>query len=76
MKNIFLGIGSNLGNREGNLNEAITKITELTGPLVASSSVYETEPWGFQSDNLFLNMVIKIKTDLSPAGTYGGDIFN
>ena len=68
MKNIFLGIGSNLDNRENNLKEAVAKITELTGTLVASSSVYETEPWGFCSDNLFLNMVIKIKTDLSPAG--------
>lgn len=68
MNNIFLGIGSNLGDRERNLNEAIAKITKATGPLVATSSVYETEPWGFQSDNLFLNMVIKIKTDLSPAG--------
>ena len=68
MNNIFLGIGSNLGDRERNLNEAIAKITKTTGPLVASSSVYETEPWGFQSDNLFLNMVIKIKTDHSPAG--------
>ena len=68
MNNIFLGIGSNLGNRERNLNEAVAKIVKVAGPLVASSSVYETEPRGFQSDNLFLNMVIKIKTDLSPAG--------
>ena len=68
MKNIFLGIGTNLGNREANLNEAITRINELTGPVGTLSSVYETDPWGFQSDNRFLNMVIKIETDHSPQG--------
>lgn len=68
MKNIFLGIGTNLGNREANLYEAVTRITELTGSIVALSSVYETDPWGFQSDNRFLNMVIKIETDRSPHG--------
>ncbi len=68
MKNIFLGIGTNLGNREANLNEAIIRINELTGPVGALSSVYETDPWGFQSDNRFLNMVIKIETDRSPQG--------
>jgi 2-amino-4-hydroxy-6-hydroxymethyldihydropteridine diphosphokinase len=66
MKNIFLGIGSNLGEREENLYRAISFITELVGPTDVVSSIYETEPWGFRSDDLFLNMVAKVESQLSP----------
>jgi 2-amino-4-hydroxy-6-hydroxymethyldihydropteridine diphosphokinase len=66
MKNIFLGIGSNLGAREENLYRAINYITELIGPPEVFSSVYETEPWGFLSDDLFLNMVVRLESKLSP----------
>lgn len=65
MQNIFLGIGSNIGNREENLSEATARIEELTGSRVISSSIYETEPWGFQS-NSFLNIVVKVKTNIIP----------
>jgi 2-amino-4-hydroxy-6-hydroxymethyldihydropteridine diphosphokinase len=67
MKKVFLGIGSSLGSRESNLNDAVKNIAEFIGPVVASSSVYETEPWGFQSANQFLNIVAIVKTDLSPS---------
>ncbi len=68
MENIFLGVGTNLGDREGNLIEALTMIKDFPCSLVASSSVYETDPWGFQTANQFLNMVLKIRSDLSPRG--------
>jgi 2-amino-4-hydroxy-6-hydroxymethyldihydropteridine diphosphokinase len=71
MKNIFLGIGSDLGCRENNLNDAFTNIAEFIGPIVASSSVYETESWGFQSANQFLNIVVNVETDLVPSGLIG-----
>jgi 2-amino-4-hydroxy-6-hydroxymethyldihydropteridine diphosphokinase len=71
MNIVFLGIGTNLGNRDGNLNDAVAMIEENIGPVVRSSSVYVTEPWGFQSGNDFLNMVIKVKTHLNPSGLMG-----
>jgi 2-amino-4-hydroxy-6-hydroxymethyldihydropteridine diphosphokinase len=68
MKIVFLGIGTNLGNREENLDLAVTRIEEYIGKVEETSSVYETEPWGFRSRDEFLNQVIKIKTKLSPSG--------
>ena len=66
MKNIYLGIGSSLGKREENLYRAINYIAELIGPPEAISSIYETEPWGFRSDDLFLNIVAKVESQLPP----------
>ena len=71
LKKVFLGIGANLGDRESNLKEALSMIEESIGTIVVSSSVYETEPWGFQSENEFLNMVIQVQTDLGPSGLLG-----
>lgn len=67
MKKIFLGLGTNLGDREHNLREAIIKIEEHIGKVVNSSSVYETAPWGFDSEDDFLNMVVSVETELSPS---------
>ncbi len=66
MKNVFLGIGTNLGKREKNLDEAIKRIEENVGPVLKCSSIYETEPWGFKTKDEFLNMVAEIETDLVP----------
>ncbi len=66
MNNVFLGIGTNLGDREVNLREAIGKIRENIGRVGDSSSVYETAPWGFESENDFLNMVVRVETELPP----------
>jgi 2-amino-4-hydroxy-6-hydroxymethyldihydropteridine diphosphokinase len=71
MKRIFLGIGTNLGDREGNLKKAAALILEHIGPLKFASSVYETEPWGFKSEKDFLNMVVEVETRLSPSGLLG-----
>ena len=71
MKKVFLGLGSNLGNREAILSEAIKMIGESLGKIISSSSIYETEPWGFKSDYKFLNMVLSIETELSPSGLIG-----
>jgi 2-amino-4-hydroxy-6-hydroxymethyldihydropteridine diphosphokinase len=66
MKNVFLGIGTNIGNRESNIDNAIEKIEEYVGPVIKISSWYETEPWGFTAKGEFLNLVLNVGTDLSP----------
>ena len=71
MKIVFLGIGTNLGNRELNLEQAITRIEEFIGPVLMTSSIYETEPWGFQTEDKFLNLVVKAETKLTPSGLLG-----
>lgn len=71
MNKVFLGIGTNIGNRENNLKEAVAMIEEHVGKVLNSSSVYETEPWGFQSDDGFLNLVVKAETKLTPSGLLG-----
>ena len=66
MNTIYLGIGTNLGNREENIIEAVDLIEKYIGSVIQSSSIYETEPWGFKSEYLFLNMVVRVETRLSP----------
>ena len=71
MKTVFLGIGTNLGEREENLRQAITLIGEHIGIITRVSSVYETEPWGFKSETTFLNIVVMAETKLTPSGLLG-----
>ncbi|MGB2757599.1 MAG: 2-amino-4-hydroxy-6-hydroxymethyldihydropteridine diphosphokinase [Acidimicrobiia bacterium] len=62
----FLALGSNLGDREGFLQNAVDQLGERHGVVVSRSSrVYETEPLG-PSEHAFLNAVVEIGTDLSP----------
>jgi len=63
---IVLSLGTNLGNKPANLQTAIQYIAKNVGKVVAQSSVVETEPWGFVSENTFLNMVVQIETTLTP----------
>ncbi|MBQ8155572.1 MAG: 2-amino-4-hydroxy-6-hydroxymethyldihydropteridine diphosphokinase [Prevotella sp.] len=63
---VYLGLGSNLGNREDIIRKAISLIGERVGLLIRQSSLIETEPWGFESDNKFLNGVILCETTLTP----------
>ena len=65
MEDVFLGIGSNLGDREENLAQARDSI-ESFAQIEAVSPVYETDAWGFEDQPAFLNQVIHIKTSLSP----------
>ena len=67
MNNVFLGIGTNLGNRKVNLRKAIEMIGENIGKVIKSSSVYETAPWGFDTENDFLNMVVMVETVDTPS---------
>lgn len=62
---IYFGIGTNLGDREGNLREAIRLLDERVGQQLACSSVYRSAPMGFVSDNEFANVVIAYETTYS-----------
>ena len=66
IKNIFLGLGSNQGDRELNLKNSIKLLNSRVGKVLKSSEVYESEPWGVKNQNYFLNQVIEIKTDFDP----------
>ena len=62
----YLSLGTNLGDKEHNLLSAISEIERRIGPVRAQSAFLETEPWGFDSQNTFLNAAIRIETKFSP----------
>lgn len=62
----YLSLGTNLGDKRKNIAEAIKNIGELVGDVVRQSALYETEPWGFRSDNRFVNAAVCVDTQLSP----------
>ena len=63
---IYLGIGTNLGNREENLRKAVELLHERVGECIACSSVYRSAPQGFVSENEFANIVAVCQTIHSP----------
>lgn len=66
IKKLILHIGSNKGKRFENLQKSLEYIEENIGSIVNTSKVYETEPWGFESDTMFLNQVVVVETKLQP----------
>ena len=66
MATLYLSLGTNLGDRKKNLTSAMKLIGEKVGTVVSSSDFMETDPWGFESANRFLNMAIKVDTTLQP----------
>lgn len=63
---LYLSLGSNLGDREDMLRRAIALIEERVGAVQRVSSFIETEPWGFESEHPFLNAAVMVRTTLSP----------
>lgn len=66
MEKVFLGLGSNIEDREYHLFNALNWIAIKMGKLSELSSIYFTEPWGKEGLNPFLNMVCTIQTEFSP----------
>ncbi len=66
IENIFLGLGSNLGDRELNLKNSIKLLNSRVGKVLNTSGIYESEPWGVKNQNYFLNQVIEIETHIDP----------
>jgi 2-amino-4-hydroxy-6-hydroxymethyldihydropteridine diphosphokinase len=63
-RTVYLGLGSNVGDRQANLREAVARIKKLGVEVVSQSSIYETEPVGFKDQPWFLNQVIELRVDL------------
>jgi 2-amino-4-hydroxy-6-hydroxymethyldihydropteridine diphosphokinase len=66
MARIYLGLGSNLGDKDANLHKAIEQIKEQIGPIAARSVFFVSEPWGFDSGNTFLNACAAANTAFNP----------
>jgi 2-amino-4-hydroxy-6-hydroxymethyldihydropteridine diphosphokinase len=62
----YVGLGSNLGNRQAQIEEAIRGISHAGVEVLAISSLFETPPWGDIAQSHFLNAVIQVKTHLEP----------
>lgn len=66
MQKVYFGLGSNLGDKAQNIAKAIEMMKEQIGTLVSQSALYTSEPWGFESENDFVNIAACFETDLSP----------
>ena len=62
---ILLSIGTNIGNREENIANAITALSTI-GKVLSVSDIYTSEPWGFESENGFFNIALTMESTLSP----------
>lgn len=66
MAKVYVSLGTNLGDKEQNLRDAVQKIEEQIGKVISLSAFYVTAPWGFTSENTFLNAAACIETSLAP----------
>lgn len=66
MYQVYLSLGTNLGNRKRNIREAIDKIEEQIGVVKRQSALYETKPWGYSSPNDFINACVLVLTPMAP----------
>ena len=62
----YLSLGSNLGDREAYIHQALNALDQTAGRLVKCSSLIETAPWGFESSHSFVNSCAVLETKLSP----------
>ena len=63
---VYFSLGTNLGDKEHNLRLAVQKIEERIGKVISLSAFYATAPWGFSSENTFLNAAVCVETLLPP----------
>ena len=63
---VYLGLGTNLGDKEANLHTAVQQINMRIGKVTSLSAFYVTAPWGFSSEHSFLNAACCVDTSLSP----------
>jgi 2-amino-4-hydroxy-6-hydroxymethyldihydropteridine diphosphokinase len=62
---VYIGLGSNIGDRQSHIQRAIAEINTQIGKILRTSSQYESEPLGFDADQNFINMVVEVETPLS-----------
>jgi len=63
---VLLLLGGNQGNVKKNLNLAIQLLSQSLGHIITSSGLYQSEPWGFESQQLFINQVLEFRTSITP----------
>lgn len=69
MTTAYIGLGSNMGDRKSNLDDALRLLDEADGVRVVKASSYlETEPVGYVEQGLFLNAAAEVETELPPEG--------
>lgn len=66
MATMYLSLGTNLGDRRQNIASALDLIANEVGTILSASDIIETDPWGFESPHAFLNMAVKVETNLQP----------
>jgi 2-amino-4-hydroxy-6-hydroxymethyldihydropteridine diphosphokinase len=66
MNRLYILLGGNLGDKQKVFSETRERLNKLLGEITSRSAIYETEPWGFESSDLFWNQVLEITTNLSP----------
>ncbi len=66
MEDVYIGAGSNLGDRRKNLKEAIRELKKQGIQIIKISPLYETKPWGVEGQPPFLNLVLYCRTSLEP----------
>ena len=66
MHQVYLALGSNLGNKVENIKQAVKEISTRIGKVVSISEMHQTEPVGFDSDNDFINAACLVETQLLP----------
>lgn len=66
MIKLYILLGGNLGDKHLVFSEARLRLSQQVGTITIQSAIYETEPWGFESDDIFWNQVLEISTELSP----------
>ena len=63
---VYFSLGANIGDKRNNMITAVALLSERVGSILALSDLYETTPWGFVSENNFLNAALMMDTTLSP----------
>lgn len=66
MSTVYLGLGTNLGDKEVQLRTAVNEIEKRIGRIMILSAFYTTTPWGFTSEHTFLNAACAVETSLNP----------
>ena len=67
MPKSYILLGADIGDKKTTFARVEERITETVGCVLRKSSLYESAPWGFESDTIFLNQVLEVSTSLSPS---------
>ena len=66
MEQVYLCLGGNVGDTRNYLQNAVALIGHRVGRVVSQSTVYQSEPWGFNAEQMFLNQAVMVETELEP----------